>query len=36
MSDNDSFRILTPEQADRLVYWGTLAFAAIGYAYGGY
>jgi hypothetical protein len=36
VKSNDAFRLITPEQADRIVFWGMLAFAAVGYAWGGY
>jgi len=33
---DDSFRLIPAEVADRLVFWGALAFVAIGYAWGGF
>jgi hypothetical protein len=36
MRDDDSFRLISKEQADKIVFWGALVLAAIGYAWGGY
>jgi hypothetical protein len=36
MRRDDSFRLITPEQADCIVFWGVIVFVAIGFAWGGY